>query len=505
MSTGIITFRAWDFDNDDTIDSTEQNPTYTFNVPGNYTANLTAANYGGNNTVSDHIMVNTPAVPAADFTADTTNGIAPLTVYFTGQSTGVVTAWAWDFNNDGKTDATTQNATYTYSDPGIYTVNLTVTNAGGSNSTKKADYINVTGIPPIADFSADVTTGKASLKVNFTDNSTGSISGWAWDFDNDGAIDAAIRNASYTYPKAGNYTVNLTVTGPAGSNSAVKTDYIQVLSNIDLSGTAAFVTSYPNYENTVRVTVTNSGTENAAAFNVTLLAGENSTALSLPELTAGNSTTFSIIDIKRKLGDLVPITVIVDPENTIVESNETNNEYKTSTTIVSTGNYYTGGRYYTGNDLETGAYQEGNIAVKYSQGDSGYKSGGGWYSTTVHWTGTDLPIPANATVKEARLYQSYTWNYPGNPGFSLQFNGNTVNQTAFYGDGTDNFNGQVIFDVTPYFNKNGNTAIINASNPGTGVGGLYGAVLVVIYEDASEPYRMIWLDEGCDTLLWWNR
>ena len=79
-------------------------------------------------------------------------------------------------------------------------------------------------------------------------------------------------------------------------------------------------------------------------------------------------------------------------------------------TISSTGNYYTGGRYYTGNDLETGAYQEGNIAVKYSQGDSGYKSGGGWYSTTVHWTSTDLPIPANATVKEARLYQSYTWN-----------------------------------------------------------------------------------------------
>ena len=32
-----------------------------------------------------------------------------------------------------------------------------------------------------------------------------------------------------------------------------------------------------------------------------------------------------------------------------------------------TGDYYTGGRFYTGNDLETGAYQEGNIAVKYSQ------------------------------------------------------------------------------------------------------------------------------------------
>ena len=306
LSTGIITSRAWDFDNDGTIDSTEQNPTYTFNVPGNYTVNLTVSNYGGNNTVSDHIIVNTPALPAADFTADTTNGIAPLTVYFTGQPTGIVTAWAWDFNNDGKIDATTQNATYTYSDPGIYTVNLTVTNAAEATRLKRLIISTSLAFHPTADFSADVTTGKAALKVNFTDNSTGSISGWAWDFDNDGIIDATTRNASYTYIRAGNYTVNLTVTGPSGSNSAVKTDYIQVMSNIDLSGTAVFVTSYPNYNNTVRVTVTNSGTENAAAFNITLLAGENSTALSLPELTAGNSTTFSITDIKRKLGDIVP-------------------------------------------------------------------------------------------------------------------------------------------------------------------------------------------------------
>jgi PKD repeat protein len=141
LSTGIINSQEWDFDNDGTIDSTEQNPTYTFNIPGNYTVSLTAANYGGNNTVSSHIIVNTPTAPAADFTADKTNGIAPLTVHFTGQSTGIVTAWAWDFNNDGKIDATTQNATYAYSDPGSYTVNLTITNAGGSNSTIKTDYM----------------------------------------------------------------------------------------------------------------------------------------------------------------------------------------------------------------------------------------------------------------------------------------------------------------------------------------------------------------------------
>ena len=54
--------------------------------------------------------------------------------------------------------------------------------------------------------------------------------------------------------------------------------------------------------------------------------------------------------------------------------------------------------------------------------------------------------------------------------------------------------------MTQYFNASGNKALIEASNLDGTYGGLYGAVLLVIYEDADEPYRLIWLDEGCDTL-----
>ncbi|MFA5296470.1 MAG: DUF3344 domain-containing protein [Methanoregulaceae archaeon] len=165
-----------------------------------------------------------------------------------------------------------------------------------------------------------------------------------------------------------------------------------------------------------------------------------------------------------------------------------------------------GGRYYTGYDLETGNYTEGHVALLHSWGDSGYIKNGNWASTTKQWTAADVPVPADATVKAARLYQSYTWSSNGDPGITAQFNGNTVEQTAFYGDGLaniystyDDFNGQVIWDVTPYFSKDGNTAIINAAAP---QGGLYATVLVVVYEDSSEPYRKVWLDEGCDSLLY---
>ncbi|MDW5549619.1 PKD domain-containing protein [Methanosarcina sp.] len=355
-------------------------------------------------------------------------------------------------------------------------------------------------VKPIAGFTASSFDGQAPFAVTFTSWSSGpgKVTSYLWDFG-DGTT-STDQKPSHTYTKGGNYTVKLTVTGPGGSNSMEKTDFISVAgADADLL-VSSLSSLYPHIQNTVTATIKNQGSMDAGPFKVQFTLDGNTTNFDVPGLAAGNTTTLNITDqVSRKYGDTVPVTITLDTENTVAESDETNNQYTMPANVTTNGNYYTGGRFYTGNDLETGTYQEGNIAVKYSQGDSGYKSGGGWYTTTVHWTGTDLPIPANATVKEARLYQSYTWNYPGNPGFSLQFNGNTVKQTAFYGDGTDNFNGQAIFNVTPYFNKNSNTAIINASNVGT-IGGLYGAVLVVIYEDSSEPYRMIWLDEGCDTL-----
>jgi len=81
-----------------------------------------------------------------------------------------------------------------------------------------------------ADFTADVTAGKAPLTVGFTDMSvsSGVLSQWQWDFNNDGTVDSTQQNPSYTYNDAGTYAVRLTVTGPDGTNSAVKTGFITV-------------------------------------------------------------------------------------------------------------------------------------------------------------------------------------------------------------------------------------------------------------------------------------
>ena len=93
------------------------------------------------------LAANVSAVtPPVYFSADIVVGPAPLTVNFSGATSGNVTMWIWDFNNDGVTDATTQNATYVYSTAGTYSVSLTVIYSGGASAgVTKTDYILATG------------------------------------------------------------------------------------------------------------------------------------------------------------------------------------------------------------------------------------------------------------------------------------------------------------------------------------------------------------------------
>jgi PKD repeat protein len=83
-----------------------------------------------------------PAAPTASFSAAPSSGAAPLTVQFTDTSTGAPTAWAWDFG-DGSS-STAQNPSHAYTTAGTYTVALTASNAGGSDTATRTGLISVT-------------------------------------------------------------------------------------------------------------------------------------------------------------------------------------------------------------------------------------------------------------------------------------------------------------------------------------------------------------------------
>jgi PKD repeat protein len=98
-------------------------------------------------TVKSITIPGIKTLPKAQFTASVTKGQAPLDVQFTDKSmvTGIAT-YKWEFKNDAGTitsTSTEKNPSITYRITGNKTVKLMVTNASGSDSEIKTDYIKV--------------------------------------------------------------------------------------------------------------------------------------------------------------------------------------------------------------------------------------------------------------------------------------------------------------------------------------------------------------------------
>jgi PKD repeat protein len=219
QSDGAVQSWLWDFGDGET--STQQNPQHTYQAADTYTVTLTATGPGGSDTAvrSNYITVSPqPDPPVADFTPAPLTGEAPLDVTFTDLSQGEIDTWTWSFGDGQGSNA--QNPTHTYQTSGDYTVTLTVTGPGGTNVKTVVDCITVTTPPaPVAAFTADPPEGTAPLPVLFTDESTGAITDWLWDFG-DGTPTSSEQNPSHTYTAAGTHHVTLTVTGPGGSSDA---------------------------------------------------------------------------------------------------------------------------------------------------------------------------------------------------------------------------------------------------------------------------------------------
>ena len=175
----------------------------------------------GNLTVSNQwpsriTLVNNPDrvnPPSADFTTIIPGGVGLAYIQFRDLSIGSPILWFWDFGDSGT--SIDQNPVHLYLLPGLYTVNLTVWNAGGFNSRVKSNYIIVLPFPPVSSFIVNVNSGNAPLTVQFNDTSTGNATNWNWSFG-DGYYSTLI-NVSHTYTRGGIYNATLTV-GNAGGN-----------------------------------------------------------------------------------------------------------------------------------------------------------------------------------------------------------------------------------------------------------------------------------------------
>ena len=206
-----------------------------------------------------HDTQRTGRYQVADFEAGPREGSAPLTVAFTDLSTGNPKAWEWDFGDGASSDQ--YNPTHVYASSGTFTVVLTATKAGLSDTATKANYITVTSLAaPAAEFSGSPTIGSAPLTVDFEDMSANFPTSWEWTFGDGGS--STDQNPSHEYVGGGSYTVSLTAINAGGSDTETKVGYITVVAPIvpaaDFTGspttgplplTVHFTDSSTNYPN----------------------------------------------------------------------------------------------------------------------------------------------------------------------------------------------------------------------------------------------------------------
>ncbi len=126
-------------------------------------------------------------VPVAQFSASTTSGTAPLALNFLNTSTGTITTYAWTFGDGGTSSV--QSPAHVYSLAGVYTVSLTATGPGGSNTKTNSNYITVT-----AGGGSDVVWFDDVVPAGATQ--TGTAEGWTWVSSNPAPFSGALAHQS---------------------------------------------------------------------------------------------------------------------------------------------------------------------------------------------------------------------------------------------------------------------------------------------------------------------
>jgi PKD repeat protein len=159
------------------------------------------------------------ATVLADFSANATEVLVGQSITFTAIATGGSGdyTYAWDFDNNGSTDASTEIAEYSYVAGGTYTVSLTITDTSdGADTETKTDYIHV--YPAlVAGCSADkeeVATGEG---ITFNGTATGGKPGYSYHWDFGDGNTSPLEDPTYSYTAYGSHVVTLTVTDSLGN------------------------------------------------------------------------------------------------------------------------------------------------------------------------------------------------------------------------------------------------------------------------------------------------
>lgn len=227
------TVYQWNFGDGQTLTTLVQtSPIHTYTTPGTYTVTLTVTNSCGPAVQSVDICIESPLT--AVVSSSNATGCAPfivtandLTDY--SQSCDTIRNWQVLFNGSvcapntagynfvGGTSATSVSPQIEFTNPGNYTIQLTVSNECGiSNATipvviRKTPEVAINPIPQVCENTAFSPVATAL-------SCTSPISGYAWSFPGASPATANTLNpGQITYATGGTYNLQLTVTNACGA------------------------------------------------------------------------------------------------------------------------------------------------------------------------------------------------------------------------------------------------------------------------------------------------
>ncbi len=217
IGVGSIINHSWTFG--DQTSTTGTSPIHYYTFDGNYTTQLIVeSDFGCIDSISVPLTV-WPA-PIADF--QIMNHCIDETIAFTDQSSvssGNILNWQWDF--DDNNSSMQVNPDHDYSNTGNYNIELIVETDMGCRDTVVQNYI----IYPLPEVNFEVENACENAIVNFDNNSSissGSISQFNWDFDNN--LTSGQENPpGFSYPDYGTYTISLELVSDQGCTSLAST------------------------------------------------------------------------------------------------------------------------------------------------------------------------------------------------------------------------------------------------------------------------------------------
>ncbi len=465
----------WDFENDGTIDSTDRDPIYKYTSSGNYTVNLTVSNENGTDSKLVTITaLEQPAIviPEANFSANVTEGYAPLSVQFTDLSINA-TERDWEFG-DGN-NSTDETPFYVYAVSGTYNVSLTVVNENGTDS--RSIIVTVLEKPdpifPVADFSTNVTSGYAPLFVQFTDLS-GNATERNWDIDNDGIADYNDESFSHLYENPGNYTANLTAINGNGTDSKLvtvtvleKPEPVIPVANFSINVTEGYAPLSVQFTDL---------SQNATGWDWSFGDGNNSTQQNPTHtyFTTGNYT----VNMTTSNGNgtdskFIIITILDKPEPAFPVANFSSNvtsgyiplsvQFNDSSANVTEWNWDFGDGI---NSTEQNPIHNYSVAGNYTVNLT-VSNGNGTNSKFAEITASVKPetsLPAVPVVPVANFSTNLTEGYAP---LSIQFTDSSKNATGwkwYFGDGTNSTEQNPVHT----YNKTGKYTITLTANNAAG-------------------------------------